>query len=33
LGAIDALGKKKAITELRRMADWLKRTDTQTPPN
>ena len=27
--AIRALGKKAAITELRRMADWLERTDTK----
>ena len=31
--AIRALGKKEAITELRRMADWLERTDTRRPPN
>jgi hypothetical protein len=31
--AIRAIGKKEAITELRRMADWVERTDTRTPPN
>ena len=31
--AIRALGKKEAITELRRIADWLERTDTRRPPN
>jgi hypothetical protein len=31
--AIRALGKKEAITELRRMTDWLERTDTRKPPN
>jgi hypothetical protein len=31
--AIRALGKEEAITELRRMADWLERTDTRRPPN
>jgi hypothetical protein len=31
--AIRALGKEEAITELRRMADWLERTDTRKPSN
>jgi hypothetical protein len=31
--AIPALGKKEAITELRRIADWLEHTDTRRPPN
>jgi hypothetical protein len=31
--AIPALGKKEAITELRRITDWLEHTDTRRPPN